>query len=239
MFDRAKFFAGVRARPFANSLKQFQVDGLNALLDEAERRRMTDARPVAYILATSHHETAATLQPIREIGKGAGRAYGKPDPKTGKVYYGRGYVQLTWIANYRTMGDLLGVDLVNNPDLALDQKIAAQILFEGMIRGSFTGRKLGDYFTPTLTNWTGARRIINGTDRAAHIADLARAYHDALRAAGWTGAAAAEKPARPAPPAPAPSAPSPRPATPAPAPAQPRGGFWSRLAAALSRRLPR
>lgn len=239
MFDRAKFFASVRARTLANQLKQLQVDGLNAILDEAERRRMADSRPVSYILATTHHETAATMQPIREIGKGAGRAYGKPDQKTGKVYYGRGYVQLTWIDNYRTMGRLLGVDLVNEPDLALDPKIAAQILFEGMLRGSFTGRALGHYFTPTRTDWVGARRIINGTDRAARIADLARDYNEGLRAAGWTGSVTAEKPVQPSSPDPAPSMPAPRPAPPAPAPSQPHGGFWSRLSAALSRRLSR
>jgi hypothetical protein len=35
------------------------------------------------------------MQPIEEYGKGRGMPYGKPDPTTGQVYYGRGFVQLT------------------------------------------------------------------------------------------------------------------------------------------------
>jgi predicted chitinase len=183
MFDRATFFATARRRPFANRLQQFQVDGLNALLDEAARRGLAEPRQLAYVLATAHHETAATLQPIREIGRGAGRAYGRRDEETGKVYYGRGYVQLTWRENYRRLGELLGVDLVADPDRALEPRLAAAILFEGMTRGLFTGRALGEFFTDRKTDWRGARRIVNGTDRAEAIADLARAYHAALQAA--------------------------------------------------------
>ncbi len=199
MFDRAIFFAAARRRPFANRLKQFQVDGLNALLDEAARRGLVDPRQLAYVLATAHHETAATMQPIREIGRGAGRAYGARDPQTGKVYYGRGYVQLTWRENYRRLGDLLGVDLVADPDRALEPRLAAAILFEGMTRGLFTGRALGEFFTASRCDWRGARRIVNGTDRAEAIAELARSYHTALDAAALPEGA------------PAPAAPNPTP----------------------------
>lgn len=36
----------------------------------------------------------------------------------GARYYGRGYVQLTGRSNYQKVGDAIGVDLVNNPELA-------------------------------------------------------------------------------------------------------------------------
>ncbi|TOE35570.1 hypothetical protein CGJ43_25525, partial [Vibrio parahaemolyticus] len=55
---------------------------------------------LAYVLATTYHETGHTMKPIEEWGKGQGRPYGEPDPETGQTYYGRGYVQLTWLANY-------------------------------------------------------------------------------------------------------------------------------------------
>ena len=48
------------------------------------------------------------MQLIEEICKGRGMPYGKPDLTTGKVYYGRGFVQLTSERNYKTMSDLLG-----------------------------------------------------------------------------------------------------------------------------------
>ncbi|MBK9083536.1 MAG: hypothetical protein IPL88_16350 [Rhizobiales bacterium] len=183
MLDRAIFFAAVRARPFGGRLKRFQVEGLNVLLEAARRRGVDDPRRLAYVLATVHHETAATMQPIREIGRGRGKSYGAADPETGKAYYGRGYVQLTWKANYRRLGDRLGLDLVADPDRALAPGVAAAILFEGMTHGLFTGRRLDDFFDAGRADWVGARRIVNGTDRAAAIADLARAYHAALVAA--------------------------------------------------------
>ncbi|MBL8590640.1 MAG: hypothetical protein JNK46_19045 [Methylobacteriaceae bacterium] len=183
MIDRAIFFASVRARPFGGRLRRFQVEGLERLLAEAERRRLADLRALAYVLATAHHETAATMQPIREIGRGRGRPYGEPDPQTGKAYYGRGYVQITWKVNYRRLGERLGVDLVAAPDRALEPGLAAAILFEGMQHGLFTGRALGEFFAAGRADWAGARRIVNGTDRADRIADLARAYCAALEAA--------------------------------------------------------
>lgn len=49
------------------------------------------------------------------------------DPNEGYKYRGRGMIQLTGKENYARYGNLIGIDLVNNPDLANDPKIAAQI----------------------------------------------------------------------------------------------------------------
>jgi putative chitinase len=185
MIDRTMFFAGVRHGPFPGSLTDPQVSGMGAILNEWDRRRLSDNHWLAYMLATAFHETAHTMQPIEEIGHGKGRKYGTP--VNGHVYYGRGYVQLTWDYNYKKMGDLLGVDLVSHPELALDPKIAAGIMFEGMERGTFTGKKLADFFNDHTTDWVRARKIINGLDRADIIANYAREFHAALDASA-TGA---------------------------------------------------
>jgi hypothetical protein len=123
------------------------------------------------------------MQPVREIGRGRGKKYGLPDPLTGEVYYGRGFVQLTWADNYRNMGKRLGVDLYRNPDLALDRKIAARILIVGMVEGIFTGKKLSDYLNDRVTDYRNARRIINLLDRADEFARLAELYERAIREA--------------------------------------------------------
>ena len=157
------------------------------------------------------------MQPIEEFGKGAGRTYGAPDPRTGLAYYGRGLVQLTWLANYLKAGTKLGVDLVYHPELALRPDIAAQILFRGMIEGWFTGRKLADYFGPGHSDPVGARHIINGVDCAALIAGYYSYFLAALQAAKAL-----------APPAPAP-APVPAPTKPAPASPAPVVGLWGWL----------
>lgn len=49
-----------------------------------------------------------------------------------------------------------------------------------MIEGLFTGRKLADAFTSDVSDWSGARAIINGTDRAGAIAAQARQFHGVL-----------------------------------------------------------
>ena len=179
MIERKAFFDAVRRSPFAGALGPWQVEGMGRILDEWERRRLTDLRWLAYMLATTMWETARTMQPIAEYGKGKGRKYGVPEAN-GHTYYGRGYVQLTWLANYKKMSDLVEADLVNNPDLAMDPKIAAKVMFAGMLLGTFTGKKLSQYFGPGVSDWQGARRIINGTDKANEIAEIARKFYSAL-----------------------------------------------------------
>lgn len=179
MIDRKAFFDAVRKTPFPGRLTAEQVAGMEAILGEWERRDLTDLRHLAYMLATIYHETARTMQPIAEYGKGKGRKYGVPAGPYRHVYYGRGFVQLTWLANYEKAGKALGVDLVRYPERALEPTIAANIMFRGMMEGWFTGKKLSDYLN-TKTDWANARRIINGTDKAETIAGYARTFHGAL-----------------------------------------------------------
>ena len=181
MIDRDIFYSHIRADPFGGRLSQQQVDGCSSILDAWESRPdFTDLRWLAYMLATAKWETAHTMQPIEEYGHGAGKPYGQPDPVTGQTYYGRGYVQLTWKANYQKMGDLLGIDLVNDPALALDPDVASEVLFKGMEGGLFTGVGLPRYFNTTTDDPVDARRIINGTDHANDIAEIHREFLAAL-----------------------------------------------------------
>lgn len=179
MIDRKIFFDRVRVSPFGGALKQEQVEGLTTLLDVFDRDyRWSDLRWLAYALATTYHETASTMQPITERGS-ASYLRGKPY----WPYIGRGYVQLTWDYNYRKMGQKLGVELMApNEDRALDPALAARILFVGMRDGDFTGRKLSDYFGQNVDDPIGARRIINGTDKASMIAAHYDLFLDALQA---------------------------------------------------------
>jgi putative chitinase len=189
------FFSAVRPIFREGKLSKLQVSGTEFIIYEWNKRGYKDLRWLAYMLATTFHETAQTMQPIEEYGKGKGRAYGKklkmsgiPYTHPNQIYYGRGYVQLTWYENYELMGRLLHVDLLNHPEIALEPHIAAAILFEGMTKGSssfgdFTGRCLEHYFNDTRTDWVNARRIINGTDCASLIAGYAGTIYNALQAA--------------------------------------------------------
>jgi hypothetical protein len=64
------------------------------------------------------------------------------------------------------MSPVVGIDLVKNPDRALEIKNAIPIMFKGMTRGIFTGKKFADYYNPATEELEKARRIINGNDKA-------------------------------------------------------------------------
>ena len=134
----------------------------------------------AYVLATAYHETAHTMKPVREYG---GEKYLKS--KKYYPYVGMGYVQLTWDYNYKKASDKLGVDFLKNPKLLLESKYAAPIIVVGMVEGWFTGKKLSDYITLNTSDFTSARKIINGLDKASIIADYAKQYDKQLKDMGY------------------------------------------------------
>ncbi|MGI8789151.1 MAG: glycoside hydrolase family 19 protein [Pyrinomonadaceae bacterium] len=172
--NRKFFFDYVRLHLFGGSLTQSQVSGLTAILDYWENSYSgKDDRWLAYMFATAHHETDRKFQAIEEYGKGKGKKYA---PR----YYGRGLVQLTWDYNYKKMGQVFKVDLLNHPELALNLDLAVKIMFYGMMNGSFTGKKLSDYFAAGKEDWVNARRIINGLDKANLIASYGKQYYAAI-----------------------------------------------------------
>ncbi|MBB4479876.1 putative chitinase [Rhizobium etli] len=199
--DRMFFFDAVREDLFKGELTQPQVVGIAAILDAWERRfAQADRRWLAYILATAYHETAYTMQPVRETlaesdagaveileaAYAAGRLswvktpYWRPD-EDGRCWLGRGLVQLTHKRNYEAMSGLTGIDLVADPDRAMEMDAAVTILIEGMLQGSFTGHKLADHLNATTEDWVNARRIVNGTDRAEKLAGYAMVFNAAMR----------------------------------------------------------
>ncbi len=170
---------------------------MNQLLDAIKADdRLQDVRHIAYLLATIHHETAATFKPIVERGDRdyftrydhttrVGARLGNTEPQDGFKFRGRGYVQITGRANYTRFSRLLDKNLVMQPDLALQHDVAYEIAVLGMTKGLFTGVSLSDYFDERETNWIDARKIINGLDCAEKIANKARFYFDAMQQGGW------------------------------------------------------
>lgn len=189
--NRSTFYNNVR-KAFGK-LSQGQVEGFEAILNQWELSGYKDIRWLAYMFATVWHETAKTMQPIEEFGKGKTRPYGKKLKHNGttyvepnKIYYGRGFVQLTWYENYQLMSRLLGIDLLKNPELCLTLEVSTKVMFEGMLRGSssfgdFTGRSLEMYFNETKNDPINARRIINGTDKAELIASYHNKFEQAIK----------------------------------------------------------
>lgn len=154
------------------------------ILSEVTRRGVRDKAQVAYILATSVHESGAGAH-MEEFASGRAyegrRSLGNTQAGDGVRFKGRGYVQITGRRNYTDWSRRLGIDLVGNPDRAKDPRIASQILVGGMMEGSFTGRGLGRYVGGGRADFYNARRTVNGTDRAGGIAQIAQRL---LRAMG-------------------------------------------------------
>lgn len=113
-------------------------------------------------IATVGVETP-NFQPIREIGSKryftsmyeGRRDLGNIQPGDGAKYCGRGHIQLTGRANYRTYGQRLGIDLENNPDLALKPDVSALVLAL-----YFKDRNIN--IKAEKGDWIGARKAVNG-----------------------------------------------------------------------------
>lgn len=106
------------------------------------------------------------------------------DEGTEQHYYGRGYVQLTWWSNYASAGANLdmGLDLLLNPDLVLQPETAYKLMSFGMLtgKGFANGHTFAQYFHGAHTDYVGARRMVNGHDRAATIAKMAAVFETIL-----------------------------------------------------------
>ena len=183
--NKSLFYEQIKDSLFNDKLSQPQVEGMEAILDTSG---IVSTNELAYILATIYHETAKTMQPIEEYGKGRNRTYGhkvkqngKPYNDTDNIFFGRGFVQLTWYENYAKMGKVIGENLIKYPELCLTIPFATKICYAGMIGGLFTGKKLKDYINDTQVDFVNARRIINRLDCADLIASYANKFLAALK----------------------------------------------------------
>jgi len=210
--DPKAFFDKLRAsKVLGPVLTEGEVSGCNVILAACGAQGWPIA-DTAYALATAYHETAGTMQPVKEYGGDAyyhrmydiegarpakARELGNLLPGDGIKFPGRGYPQLTGRRNYELadkklheMGILKTEEsLVDDPDLAMRPDIAAAIMVFGMREGWFTGRDLDDDLPrqgkATLAQFIASRDIINGRDKQEKIAGEAIIFQDGLFAGIW------------------------------------------------------
>ena len=96
-------------------------------------RGIFEREVTAGVIGTMAIETASTFLPVEEAYWLKGPS-GEETPawrEAVKRYYphhGRGDVQITWENGYRQAGEAIGVDLLADPELALDRKNSARII---------------------------------------------------------------------------------------------------------------
>ncbi|WP_295451787.1 N-acetylmuramoyl-L-alanine amidase [uncultured Thiodictyon sp.] len=181
------------------ALRKFAKVSIPVIVAECVASGVTNPAQVAYVLATSEHESLAgkfmseLWGPTAAQRKYEGRKdLGNTQKGDGFRFRGRGYVQVTGRANYETWGKRLREDIVNHPDLVSSRpEIAATILVQGMKDGAFRGKhKLANYFDGVTNDFRSAREIINGDkvivdrgqslDRGTRIANMAQRYLAAM-----------------------------------------------------------
>ena len=142
---------------YLDTLSQEQKNNIAIIKDEAIKAGITNPNSLAAILSIVSKESsfkpqsenlnysAARLQQVFKMSSSrANQLAGNPQAigdavyggkygnaaNEGYKYRGRGYNQLTFKGNYKTFGQLIGEDLVNNPDRVNDPKTAAKVLIE-------------------------------------------------------------------------------------------------------------
>ncbi len=180
--DPCVFFS-IRAVPIDKAGLDQARKGIATLLDFSNG--VFSPAQTAYVLATAYHETDRYRAPgLEEYASGAAyegrKDLGNVMKGDGRKFKGRGYVQVTGRVHYQKWSNILGLDLVNNPQLVSVPEIAATIGVFGMQTGNFTGVSLGRYVNSKTTDFVNARRVINGVDRAQAVANYAKAYYNVL-----------------------------------------------------------
>jgi predicted chitinase len=153
----------------------------------------------AAFLAQLAHESGE-LRYMEEIASGAAyegrKDLGNTQPGDGKRYKGRGPIQLTGRANYKKYGDLLSLDLINNPTVAATKEVGFRIagqfwklnglnpLADQQDFKQITKRINGGYngLDDRTKYYNRAKQVLNKNDAVDASATVAPAVADAVLA---------------------------------------------------------
>ena len=195
--DKNSFTVDVVSQIFYDAPRRNIEKYLPAVLKSLEKQELGDREMILMALSTIRAESAG-FAPISEFkskynttpGKHAFNRYdfrsdiGNSAVGDGAKYKGRGFIQLTGKANYRTYSQRLGLGdrLLTNPDLANDAEIAADILAyflkdkEALIRQDLASGNL-----------RAARRRVNGGSHG--LQQFTAAFNTGLGLSGDVGIA--------------------------------------------------
>ena len=187
----ADFIAGklAKVRPGSNADRAANI---SLILLECNYYGINDKSHLAYVLASAQHESIMGQRMTEIWGPtpdqlGYEGKNGNKDRGDGFKYRGRGFVQITFRANYKKYEAILAtrgikVNLETSPEMATEPFIAAIIISHGMSQGGFTTSRLSDFGTDGKYNFVRARRIVNAdvAKNGQLIAGIAQRFRKAM-----------------------------------------------------------
>ncbi len=181
------------------NLKTVAQKNIPIIYKECIKNGVTDPGQIAYVLATAEHEShlgkmmmeRQWIKNEEENNKyfteryGSRKDLGNIDPSDGPKYKGRGFCQITGRVNYNYWTNKLGINLLENPDLAAsDISVAARILVVGMKEGSFTKKhKLSDHISGSKRDFMNPKNPKDDAEKkkaTKEIEAMANRYYTAL-----------------------------------------------------------
>ncbi len=177
-FERAEIPESRVSKPLPALSKSAEAN--KSILTKAMEGKITDPRERAAFMAQMHHESNGFGSMVEEGDPSYFKKYefkknlGNTKKGDGERYKGRGFIQLTGRSNYEIFGKKLGYDLINNPELAAEPEIAAQIaLAYWESRGSGKAARSGDYDAVTRSINPGMKGKKDRDDKyAMYLANL-------------------------------------------------------------------
>lgn len=128
------------------------LEGLQLLEPAVEVAAIASIGAESYLFAPEKEPgSAAYFRRMYEFD----RSLGNHEPGDGAKYCGRGFVPLLGRSGYARFGKLVGADLLEQPDLALEPAVAARILaYDFMLKGVAKAAAEDD--------WVKVRRLVHG-----------------------------------------------------------------------------
>ncbi len=166
--NAATLVAQMKARgitsPFTHAAVLAVVSKESGFIPKSENMNYTTAESVSKVFGIPLANAGAYVKNPKALGD---YAYGPVKKPTlgngvgeGYLYRGRGYNQLTGKANYKKYGDLVGVNLIANPDKLNDPKVAADVaieFFKNGIKSLATLGKLSQYNATNINDFKTAK----------------------------------------------------------------------------------
>ena len=112
--------------PYAGDRATAFLDSLNAAMVEFEIN--TPMREAAFLAQIAHE--SGSLRYVKELATGSAyegrKDLGNTQEGDGSRYKGRGLIQITGRSNYKAVGDALGIDCIDSPELLESRESACR-----------------------------------------------------------------------------------------------------------------